>query len=102
MTLDSKDWGTLAAFSRSTRSLLDWVSIAISREDAQLALGRPPDFDDSHVVSWGHISLEEARQLVEREPNSASLDQHDLEQAFFHSSEPQVVTLYYRESARGY
>ena len=102
MALDPKDWGTLAAFSRSTHALLHWVSIVVVRQDAQLSLGRPPDFDDSRVVSWGHLTLEDARHLVERGPNSEPVDQLDLEQTFVHAGEPLIVTFYYHDPARGY
>ena len=64
VSLDSKDGGTLAAFSRPRNSLVYWTDLFISRENARAALGRAPDFEDTRVVSWGRISLDEAERLL--------------------------------------
>jgi hypothetical protein len=58
------DGGTLAAFSRPRNSLVYWTDLFISRENARAALGRAPDFEDTRVVSWGRISLDEAERLL--------------------------------------
>lgn len=103
MTLDSNGWGTLAAFSRSSHALVAWISLAVPRVDAQLALRRPPDFDDSHVVSWGHLTCEEAEQLVALEPASdLCAETLALARSLFAATDAPIVTLYYQDSRRGY
>ena len=103
MSLDHKDWATLAAFSRPGNALLDSIDLVVSREDAQSALGRAPDFEDSRVVSWGRLTLEECARLVALEPDPEfHAETLAILQGFFDAVGPPIVTLYYADPHRGY
>lgn len=72
MTPDYKQWGWLASFD-PTHCLVALTSVVVSREDAEVALGKGPDFEDTHMVSWARLTIEEASRVlaIEENPESA-------------------------------
>ncbi|MDP3278245.1 MAG: hypothetical protein Q8Q09_23865 [Deltaproteobacteria bacterium] len=70
MTLNYKQWGCLASFD-STLCLVAWTDVVVSREDAEVALGRDPDFEDAHMVSWAQLSVEDASRVLAIEEDPA-------------------------------
>lgn len=102
MSLDHKRWG-IAATLGPDLALLDWTSVMVSREDAEAALGRAPDFQDERTTSWGRVTREEAGRLLSREAYAAG-DEDELRTSLadlYGESPDNRVSLYYVEPHRG-
>jgi len=100
MTLAIEDWGTLIAVRRSDDAIVAWVDAPVSRIDAQQSIGRRPDFEDAHVVSWGRLSFDDATRLLAtpEEPDEAF---HEL-RSRLDPVGPVDLTLFYSDGNRGY
>ena len=103
VSLDYKDWGMLAAVSRPGNSLVYYTDLIVSVEKARSALGRAPDFEDSHVVSWGRLTFDEVERLLRLQPYPEFQAEwfEDL-QRLFGPVGSSIVTLYYADSYRVY
>jgi len=87
--------GTLAALG-SGFTLLGWLELAVSPQDAQRALVRAPDFADERVVSWGRLTLSEVERLVGFETDDVIRDEalHTLHE-WLGRQGLLAITLYY-------
>ena len=99
MSLDYRDWGTFAAFGAP--GLLGYLDLFVAHQDAQRILCRPPDFADTHVRSWGRITLVEAERLILLEDDDHG-DALAVIRELFSKPNARIVTLYYADRLRGY
>lgn len=57
--------GTCLVLSESLRTIVDQFDLCVEIELARLSLERSPDFEDNGVVSWGRVTKNELRALIE-------------------------------------
>jgi hypothetical protein len=101
MSYDAWKWGNLAVFGPGN-TLVGYMEIFVSREDANIAIGRPPDYDDSHTVSWGRVTIEEATHLVSLEPDpECHAEELKRVHELFIAVDAPIGTLYYVDTHRG-
>jgi hypothetical protein len=102
MSLDYKLWGTIASFRRPGNDMLAHMDLVAARVDAQATLRRSPDYEDSHITSWGRLSLDEVERLVALEPDpDGHADSLALVRELF-AAPGAIVSLYYADPSRGY
>lgn len=56
--------GTIAVVDRATRALATQMCVYVPCTVARDALGRGPDFEDSEIISWGNLTIDEARLVI--------------------------------------
>jgi hypothetical protein len=102
MDLDYRQWGTLASFDL-THCLVAQTDVVVSREDAEAALGRGPDFQDTHMVSWARLTIEDAARVLAIEQDPASREGRSrLLDEIYPSGDATNLVLYYADPYREY
>lgn len=102
MSYDAWKWGNFAVFGPGN-TLVGYMEIFVSREDANIAIGRPPDYDDSHTVSWGRVTIEEATRLVSLLEPDPEYQAETLKSVLdlFAAADGPIATLYYTDPYHG-
>lgn len=102
MGLDYKQWGRLASFDPK-HCLVAQTDVVVSREDAAVALGRGPDYEDTHMVSWSRLTVEDASRVLAIEENPASAEERArLLDEICPPGEATNLALYYADPHREY
>jgi hypothetical protein len=71
VNLERWEAGTIAAVSVRSRALVAVCRVRVRLPLARFAVTRPPDYQDSRLVSWGNLTQAEAMTLVSREQDDA-------------------------------
>jgi hypothetical protein len=94
--------GTLAVVDGRRRVVVKLVEVFVSAGTAAATSVRPPDFEDSRIISWGSVTRDEAVRVISCEhDDSVSTSVLDELEPFFSSAEATVVPLFFRKSYDG-
>ena len=57
----------LLGIDRSTQNLISEIEFFLNRTELRAVFGRTPDVDDKNMLSWGAVTIAEAKRLAMHE-----------------------------------